>query len=475
MWAVCSTGRHVPYSRPQTLPMNCFSGSPPSGLLNSELLQYLRGNDDHAEHHITLLQQAETCLKNPSVDAADRMDVAGRIERWRYQTLNEWRDEPVPGQEQLIDSLDRWTCWLRQIDRETPRSLRHHLTSASSDDDTWQAAIDGRMAMPELCEAAQQKTHRLFSVSVSDQPNATKRRMLLYAPLYVSSHCVNHCVYCGFKYDMDIQRTHLDIDDVMVQADILLDNGFQHQLLVAGDFPRLTTTSYFCDLIQCMRDRGLEISIEIASQSSDSYQAMADAGATGLTLYQETYDPEVYRLVHPRGPKQSYDWRLEAPERAAETGFSRIGIGVLLGLADPVSDVQMMIRHAKYLKHQFPHLRLALSLPRLHQTPDGYQVKHPIDDEQLIRFYAACRLAIPDVELVLSTREPAALRDRLAKICITQMSAGSSTTPGGYQSDGCKQDDADPDGQFPVTDQRSVHQVRDWLCKENFDVRWRFA
>jgi 2-iminoacetate synthase len=138
-----------------------------------------------------------------------------------------------------------------------------------------------------------------------------------------------------------------------------------------------------------------------------------------------------------------------------------------MGLADPGRDVPALMRHGAYLMDRFPGRTLAFSLPRIHSAPDGFQAPFPVDDQQLIRWYCALRIAFPRAELVLSTREPVALRNRLAQICITQMSAGSSTAPGGYE------DGAEHSGeQFPVTDQRSPAEVARWLEEAGFHVWW---
>jgi len=214
-----------------------------------------------------------------------------------------------------------------------------------------------------------------------------------------------------------------------------------------------------------MSRRGVSTAIEIAPQSEESYAAMVEAGVCGVTLYQETYDERLYAYYHPQGPKASYQWRLESMDRAASGGIGRLGFGVLLGLADPCADVSAMVAHAGRINRQFPDRTLAFSLPRIHEAPQGFEVAYPVDDDMFVRLYCALRLAFPRAELVLSTRESEALRDRLAKICITQMSAGSSTAPGGYSQ-------AAADEQFPITDHRSVADVARWLDDEGFCVAW---
>jgi len=216
--------------------------------------------------------------------------------------------------------------------------------------------------------------------------------------------------------------------------------------------------SYYGDLVRTLVALGVAPGIEIAPLDREGYAQLVAAGLWSLTLYQETYDPHRYSECHVRGPKAAYQWRLESHDRAAEAGIKRLGLGVLLGLADPRADLRAMMRHARYLADRFPDCHLAFSLPRIHEAPDDFEITHPVSDELLVRFYAVLRIAFPKAQLVLSTREPVPLRSRLARICITQMSAGSSTSPGGYQKDGPAAGE-----QFPVSDQRPPAEVARWL------------
>ena len=293
--------------------------------------------------------------------------------------------------------------------------------------------------------------------------------MLLYAPVYVSSDCVNYCLYCGFRYPLQIPRRHLTVEESLDQARILRQRGFRNILIVGGEFPSQTTPAYYREIIQTLADDGFEPGIEIAPQTIDAYAELVAAGACSLTLYQETYDRALYAKYHTRGPKASYDWRLESHDRAAEAGIPRLGLGVLLGLADPRADLLATLRHAAYLSDRFPDRTLAFSLPRIHEAPEGFEIPFAVSDEDLIRFYCAVRIAFPRAILVLSTREQADLRNTLAKICITQMSAGSSTAPGGYGPHDPSQDAGE---QFPVSDHRSPAEVAAWLEQEGFEIAW---
>jgi 2-iminoacetate synthase len=436
------------------------------------LADWIRETDDHAEHHLRLLADADGLMHATDRAVSEQsLRLAERLERWRYQHLNECGISRSPQDDILVDALD---CAARQLAGRpllVPRRTRHAVGDRTLDSPSIEEAVgmlDPSHSLDQLVDRARQLTCAHFAANGETQsPEPTRSRMLLYAPVYVSSQCVNFCTYCGFRYPLDIARKHLTVDQACEQARILQDRGFEHLLIVGGDFPARTTTEYYREIIAAFAEMDVEPAIEIAPQSTQGYSDLVAAGACGVTLYQETYDKTLYAKYHIRGPKASYHWRLEGHDRAAEAGISRLGLGILLGLADPRDDLLAMMRHASYLAGRFPDCTLAFSLPRIHEAPENFHIPHPVSDEQLVRFYAALRVAFPDAVLVLSTRESAGLRNRLARICITQMSAGSSTSPGGYEVD----DDAAGE-QFPVADERSPDEVADWLRREGFQVCW---
>ena len=433
---------------------------------------WIRETDAHAAHRLVLMEQVERVLRKPEeVADADRRVLAEKLERWRYQHLNEHAGEFSSQHEALADALDLTANQLAGRPDRPPRATRRAIDDPSLDADTIEeavAALGAGFPLDRLVDRATELTIEKFGgCRTTDVTGRMRQRVLLYAPVYVSSECVNHCRYCGFRHPQHITRKHLSVDEAVAQARILRQRGFRHLLVVGGDFPSKTTAAYYADILEALIREGVEPGIEIAPQSTQSYAKLVEAGVCGLTLYQETYNEELYSHYHVRGPKSSYRWRLESHDRAAEAGVSRLGLGVLLGLADVQEDVVAMMRHAVYLVDRFPDRTLAFSLPRIHEAPDEFDIPHPVSDDQLIRLYCALRIAFPEAELVLSTREPVALRNRLARICITQMSAGSSTAPGGYQPGG-----EDIGEQFPVVDDRSAAEVAGWLEEEGFPVCW---
>ena len=166
------------------------------------------------------------------------------------------------------------------------------------------------------------------------------------------------------------------------------------------------------------------------------YEPLVKAGAEGLVVYQETYDRAVYAEMHTAGPKRNFDWRLETPERAYAAGFRRLGLGALYGLADWRLEALSVAAHAEYLLRQCWKAQLTISLPRLRPCAGEFQPLTHLSDRELVQLVSAFRLFLPDAGLVLSTREPAALRDGLIPLGITLISAGSHTEPGGYTGAG---------------------------------------
>jgi 2-iminoacetate synthase len=331
-----------------------------------------------------------------------------------------------------------------------------------------EAALDRGVPLWEVTAAARRLTRERFGAAGG---SGGGWRVRLYAPLYLSSHCANRCAYCGFQAGLPLPRTHLQPAAALAQARVLAERGFCHLLLVAGDFPRLVTVDYLAGIASSLVERGLQPAVEVAALSTGGYARLAAAGVRGVTLYMETYDEAAYESHHPRGPKVSFDWRLEALERAAEAGIGRLGLGVLLGLAEPEPDLRALAAHAGMLSRRFPAARLSFSLPRLHAAPAGFEIPRPVPDDTFVRFMAALRLGFPGAEIVLSTREAPELRERLAGICVTQLSAGSSTVPGGYDAAGG--DNLDADGQFPVADERAPSETAAWLGDLGHRISWR--
>jgi 2-iminoacetate synthase len=258
----------------------------------------------------------------------------------------------------------------------------------------------------------------------------------LFAPLYLSNECINNCQYCGFSRDNAILRVTLSLDDVKREAKALQQQGFRNVLLVAGEHPKFVSPAYLEECVRALHAAIPSVSLEVGPLETADYRSLVAAGADGLVVYQETYDRGVYAQMHTAGPKRNFDWRLETPERAYAAGFRRLGISPLYGLADWRFEAISVAAHADYLLRNCWKAQVTISLPRLRPCAGEFQPLTHMTDRDLAQLVCAFRIMFPDAGLVLSTREPARLRDGLLPLGITMMSAGSHTEPGGYTGAG---------------------------------------
>lgn len=309
-----------------------------------------------------------------------------------------------------------------------------------------------------------------------------------YAPLYLSNECINNCKYCGFSRDNPILRVTLSIDDVLREARALLAQGFRNILLVAGEHPKFVSNNYLRDCVAALRDEVPGISLEVGPMETAEYIPIRQAGAEGLVVYQETYDRAIYDQMHTAGPKKNFDWRLETPERAYQAGFRRLGVGALYGLSDWRLEAISLAAHVDYLLRKCWKAQITVSFPRLRPNAGDFEPLTQLADRQLAQLISAFRIAFPDIGLVLSTREPAKLRDGLMPLGITHVSAGSHTEPGGYTGAGRDQlhvtergrivaietpADARATGQFDIADERTPAEVAAVAQRLGFEPVWK--
>jgi 2-iminoacetate synthase len=293
------------------------------------------------------------------------------------------------------------------------------------------------------------------------------RTIQLYIPLYISNRCVGTCPYCGFRGDQHIDRGTLTIDHIAREARAVADLGMRHILLVSGDSPGEVDAAFMASAIDAVKGIMHSVSVEVPPLSREEYGILVAAGLDGVTLYQETYDRDIYRAVHARGPKADFDNRLGALDRAGEAGVSTLTAGALWGLAPWREEALRLGLHAGSLIKRRWSANVQLGMPRLRQVPSGFEIQHPLDDRSLVHIVVAMRLYLEEAGMVLSTRESPALRDALVPLGITQMSAGSSTRPGGYSSDVALGD------QFPVVDERPPREIAAVLRGMGYDPVWK--
>ena len=298
------------------------------------------------------------------------------------------------------------------------------------------------------------------------------RAISLYAPLYLSNFCSSHCTYCGFHSHNKIKRFKLTAEEMHKEMSYVSNQGIENILLLTGESYAVTPTSYLKEAVDVAKNYFPSISLEVHPMEKEEYRELFLQGVDGITVYQETYDREVYSKVHISGKKADYDYRYGTPERAAKAGIRQISMGILLGLTDIATDLLCLYNHLRFMEKNFPGVEYSLSFPRLKSIKGENFSQGHVDDATFIKVICLTRILFPRVGINLSTREDATLRDHILELGVTKMSAGSNTSVGGYTLKTAQEQDP----QFDVEDQRSVKEVVALLKQRHFDpvfTDWR--
>lgn len=332
-------------------------------------------------------------------------------------------------------------------EERTPRDLAALLSPAA------------RPRLEDMAREAQRLTRRHFGRTIS-----------LYAPVYISNLCAADCVYCGFaaRSHLRDKRVTLRPEQVDRECAALAAMGYDSVLLLTGEAPKIVSPAHIAEAVAAARKHFSSVAVEVYAMDTPDYALLCEKGLDGMTIYQETYDRELYPKLHLLGKKTDYDYRIDAPERAGAAGVRRISIGALLGLGDWRLDVVWTALHARHLQKHCWRSAVSVSFPRLRHTPPRFTMEHPVSDAELVQIILAMRLFLPEAGFNLSTREPAALRDRLVRLGVTSMSAGSSTRPGGYATRGSEVLE-----QFEIEDSRSPAEVVAMIRAAGYDPVWK--
>ncbi|MBM4090951.1 MAG: [FeFe] hydrogenase H-cluster radical SAM maturase HydG [Planctomycetes bacterium] len=306
--------------------------------------------------------------------------------------------------------------------------------------------------------------HEIFAAARKVKDAIYGKRLVLFAPLYFSSFCTNSCLYCGFRRENREPRRQLSLEEIAAETRALVDQGHKRVLLIGGEDDEHAGVEYLLRAIETIyatgTDRGdiRRVNVETAPLDVDGFRQLKSARIGTYVLFQETYHRKTYAFAHPRGPKADFLHRLFAMDRAMTAGIHDVGIGALFGLHDYRSEVLSLLLHAQHLEETFgvgPH---TISVPRIEPAagaPLAQSPPCPVRDEQFKQLVAILRLAVPYTGIILSTRESAALRGELLDLGVSQLSAGSSTEPGGYSS----ASDRCATRQFAIGDQRPLDHV----------------
>ncbi|MBN2467692.1 MAG: [FeFe] hydrogenase H-cluster radical SAM maturase HydG [Deltaproteobacteria bacterium] len=323
---------------------------------------------------------------------------------------------------------------------------------------------------PELWEA-------LFETADWIKQKVYGNRIVLFAPLYVSSPCVNNCAYCGFRHgNRSIRTRTLSMDEIEQEIKALVDVGHKRLIVVYGEHPS-SDYRYMCKSIQkvyATRNGTGEIrrvNINAAPLFTDEYEEVHSVGIGTYQVFQETYHYDTYRRVHPSNTlKGQYLWRLFGLHRALEGGIDDVAIGVLFGLYDWRYELLGLLCHAMSLEKEFgigPH---TISYPRMVSalsTPLTTTSPYLVNNKNFAKIVAIVRLMCPYTGSILTAREtPPLRREIIRKGGVSQMDAGTRIAVGGYAE--MKREHIPEKEQFQITDTRSLDDFIYDLCENGY-------
>ena len=331
--------------------------------------------------------------------------------------------------------------------------------------------LNHREAMILLDCDIPEKNREIFELAEQIKKDYYGNRIVMFVPLYLSNYCVNGCVYCPYHAkNKHIPRRKLTQEEVAREVVALQDMGHKRLAIEAGEDPVNNPIEY---ILECIRTiYGIKhkngairrVNVNIAATTVENYRKLKEAGIGTYILFQETYHKESYEKLHPTGPKHNYDYHTEAMDRAMEGGIDDVGLGVLFGLERYRYEFAGLLMHAEHLEAVHgvgPH---TISVPRIRRAddidPDVFD--NGIDDDTFAKIVACIRIAVPYTGMIMSTRESKACRERVIHYGISQISGGSKTSVGGYDT---PEPEDESSAQFEVSDTRTLDDVVKWLME----------
>ena len=312
---------------------------------------------------------------------------------------------------------------------------------------------------------------RMYAIARRLKERIYGNRIVMFAPLYLSNHCVNGCVYCPYHaQNRTIPRRKLTQEEIRREVIALQDMGHKRLALETGEHPKLSPIEYVLESIDTIysihHKNGAirRVNVNIAATTVENYTRLKDAGIGTYILFEETYDREAYQKLHPTGPKSDWAYHTEAMDRAMLGGIDDVGVGALFGLSNYRYDVVGILMHAEHLEARFgvgPH---TISVPRIRPADDIDPKDFPnaVTDDVFRRIVAVLRLAVPYTGMIVSTRESQRSRELVLDVGVSQLSGGSKTSVGGY-AEGIE--DAEESAQFDISDNRTLDDIVGWLLE----------
>ena len=375
----------------------------------------------------------------------------------------------MKNQQNIIDENKIQQAITTNASNTTPKRVRDILQKALT-----LKGLDLNEAATLLYTNDEKLLNEIFNTAKQVKEEIYGKRLVLFAPLYISNYCNNNCLYCAFRSaNKSLHRCCLSKNEIIHETELLVKQGHKRMLLVSGEAYPNNDFHYIIDSIntiyqvKCGNGSIRRINVNIAPLETNEFKELKQCGIGTYQLFQETYHRQTYKEVHVSGKKANYDWRLTAIDRAIEAGIDDVGIGALFGLADWRFDTLALIQHAEYLQNTFgvgPH---TISVPRLEPALGSVLASNPrhlVSDNDFCKIVAVLRLAVPYTGIIMSTRETPKLRNMTLALGVSQISAGSRTNPGGYSND----DSATDTSQFCLGDHRSLDEVIQDIVQQGY-------
>ena len=375
----------------------------------------------------------------------------------KYDKLSSVADEFI-NHEEILSTLE----WV-EANKENKALIESIITKAEKCE-----GIDHREAALLWACTDKELIEKMFSLARRIKQKFYGNRIVMFAPLYLSNHCINGCVYCPYHAkNRSIPRKKLTQEEIAAEVIALEAMGHKRLALEAGEHPTMNPIEYILESIKTIysikEGKGAirRVNVNIAATTVENYRKLKEAGIGTYILFQETYHRADYEALHPTGPKSDYAYHTEAMDRAMQGGIDDVGIGVLFGLERYMYDFIGLLMHAEHLEAKYgcgPH---TISVPRICPADDinPDEFANVISDEIFEHIVAVLRIAVPYTGMIVSTRESAKVRAKVLQLGVSQISGGSRTSVGGYTHEERDEETT----QFDVSDRRSLDEIVGWL------------
>lgn len=319
-----------------------------------------------------------------------------------------------------------WDETTAKINAKTDLDVRRALSKEHCDVEDFMAMISPAATpyLETMARLSRKYTEERFGKTIS-----------MFIPLYITNSCTNSCVYCGFHISNPMARTILTMEQCEDEYKAIKRIApFENLLIVTGENPAKAGVPYLANALDIAKKYFSNLKIEVMPLKAEEYAELTKHGMNGVICFQETYHKANYKIYHPHGMKSKFEWRCDGFDRMGQAGVHSIGMGVLIGLEKEWrTDITMMAYHLRYLQKHYWKTKYSINFPRMRPAENGgFQPNVIMSDKELAQVTFAMRIFDHDVDISYSTREPAFIRDNMATLGVTTMSAESKTEPGGY-------------------------------------------